>query len=437
MKLTDVRSLLAGDDLLGILNREGRFPPVELRIRPLQPPLPNSVSSALAAGIGAASSAAGFSIGGANIPFDKFLSYSFSSNMLVPVDAFSFTFAAPGDTRPFRDVVQEGDMCTLWANGSQLATGIVNDVQIECTGDDGEAVTVGGRDLAGQLEDQHAVSLDSKPLWGNKLSLTSAARLLITNTRIQDVVLQGTADVQNIFATQPNESKLSALQRLTEPANCLFWMSPEGNLVIGKPNMGARPIGKILCSRERRESNVMSIRSHHRATSVPNIVSVLYNEVQSTQVGIAPTQVFQNAAPAAQRLKKLGHRVLKTVYTSYPRDASADSLAGIADLATLTALGGGNLLQGYAKREIARGNFSEVQVEAVVPGHYNEDGTPFVTNTVYNVEFDRAGIDENMLLYAVDYLFSSERGQYSVLKFCKLGTIVADVSVTDVLGGLL
>jgi prophage tail gpP-like protein len=431
VKLTD---LIPGKGLQSILDRDGRFPPVELRIRPLQPPRPNL--SSIGSAVSSAAASVGFAIGGANIPFDSFLSYSFSSNMLTPVDAFSFTFVAPDDPRPFRDVVQEGDVATLWANGEQLATGLIDDLQIETT-PDGERVTVGGRDLAAQLEDQHAIGLAANPLLGNKVSLTAAARVLIENTRIQNVELSGTLDQQNLFATQPNETKISALQRLVEPCNCLFWMSPEGNLVIGKPNAGALPIGKILCSRERRESNVFSIRSHHRAATVPNIVALMHNEVQNTQVGIVAPRVFENASPSAQRLKKLGHRVLRTAYVSWPRDASASSLASLADNATLAALGGGDLLEGYAKRIFARGNFDEVQVEAVLPGHYNEDGKPFVPNTVYSVEYDRAGIDENMLLYAVDYAMTPERGQVTTLRFCKVGTIVADISIKDVIGGLL
>ncbi len=93
----------------------------------------------------------------------------------------------------------------------------------------------------------------------------------------------------------------------------------------------------------------------------------------------------------------------------------------------LVRAGGGNILQAYAKREIARRNVNEIIVQAVVPGHYNEEGEPYVTDTVYHVEYDRGGVDENMYLFQTDYGLNAERGQHTNLYFCRLGSIVADV----------
>ena len=53
------------------MDRDGRLPPVRLIIKPLD----NRQS----------------------IVIEDFLSYQFSSSIMVPVDTFSFTFAAPDD----------------------------------------------------------------------------------------------------------------------------------------------------------------------------------------------------------------------------------------------------------------------------------------------------------------------------------------------------
>jgi prophage tail gpP-like protein len=62
---------------------------------------------------------------------DKFLTYEFSSNLLVPVDSFSFTYVAPESDTPVSDQIKEGDVITLYANNLAISTGIIDQVDIE------------------------------------------------------------------------------------------------------------------------------------------------------------------------------------------------------------------------------------------------------------------------------------------------------------------
>jgi prophage tail gpP-like protein len=52
-------------------------------------------------------------------------------------------------------------------------------------------------------------------------------------------------------------------------------------------------------------------------------------------------------------------------------------------------------------------------------------GEPFEPDQVYHVMHDRAGVDEDMYLFACDYSLNEDSGQSTLLHFCKLGTIVA------------
>lgn len=389
---------LANDSLQKQLNEAGRLPPVQLVVKPLD--------------------------GSPQISLTQFLSYNFNSNLMVPVDSWSFNFAAPDDKSPFTDRVKEGDICLLIANSETVATGLIDMIEVETDGDFGEKISVTGRDLMGQLEDQDAISFDSRPMWSNNYTVKQAAEALFHNTRIAGLELRDAPARAYLFATEPSEKKLSALQRFLEPLNCVAWMGPSGKMIIGRPNMSQKPLGTLILSRARRTSNVLSMRATRSATQIGNIIVPIWSGQETVIDRVTPEGVLFNAAAGPARLRKLGHRVPKTVVVSSPQGASPQELSGINALAVA---GGSNILQAYAKRQIARENQKELIVQAVVPGHFNDIGTPFQVDQVYKIEYDRAGVDEAMYLFSVDWQASEESGQKTVLTFCRLGTIVSDV----------
>ena len=76
---------------------------------------------------------------------------------------------------------------------------------------------------------------------------------------------------------------------------------------------------------------------------------------------------------------------------------------------------------------MARQNQKEIIVQAVVPGHLNEKGEPYVIDTIYHIEYDRGGISKPMYLFQTEYVMDESSGQRTNLFFCNLGTIVSDV----------
>lgn len=389
---------LANDSLQKQLDQSGRLPPVQLVVKPLD--------------------------GSPQLSLTQFLSYSFNSNIMVPVDSWSFNFAAPDDETPFPDRVKDGDICLLIANGQTVATGLIDMNEVETDGEFGEKISVNGRDLMGQLEDQDAISFDSKPMWSNNYTVNQAAEALFHNTRIAGLELRDAPRRAYLFATEPAEKKLAALQRFLEPLNCIAWMGPSGKMIIGRPNMAQKPLGTLILSRKRRTSNVLSMRATRSATQIGNIIVPIWSGQETVADRVTPESVLYNAAAGPSRLRKLGHRVPKTVVVSTPQGADPQELSGINALAVA---GGSNILQAYAKRLIARENQRELIVQAVVPGHFNEAGVPYQVDQVYKVEYDRGGVDEAMYLFGVDWQGSEEFGQKSILTFCRLGTIVSDV----------
>ena len=404
-QIPDAFQLIKDNALLEKLQKDGRFPPVSVSVTPL---------------------------GAGREPFysTKFLSYNFSSNILVPVDTFSFSLAM--DEFDLFDIpVQEGDLITLRANAQLLSTGIVDTVEVETDAQTGTKIHVSGRDLMSQLEDQDAVSLTSEIIFGKTLTVSAAVNKLIENTRIQGVTTRNAPTKGYLLATQPGETKLSALQRYMEPLNILAWMGPGGSIIIGKPDMYAQATGRLFMSRKRRESNVLSIRSTRSSTSIPNAIVAIWNSQANIQSKVSKEQVLYNKNKGPLRLYQKGHIVPRAVIVSNPDGNSPQDLSQVNDIniANQQKAGSSNLLQAYAKREMARANIKELQVQIQMLGHYNHMAEPFMPDKVYNVEYDIDNLNEDMYLYGVEYTFSEDQGQRTNLFLCRQNCIVADYKV--------
>ena len=393
--------------LLADLKVDGRFPPVEMRITPLVSRTPQRNAPVK------------------SLVIDKFINYSFNNSMLIPVDNFSYSFSAPSDEKSFTEYVLEGDLVSLHAKNICIGTGIVDQIEIECDGDSGEKVTVNGRNLLGQLEDQAAVSIDMKPIYLQNIKAEDAVKKLIEGTRLpREIITQDVTNIISLIQTQPGETKLNAILRFLEPLNCLCWSSPEGRLVVGKPNFGQKALGKLMVSKSKRSSNVLSIRVTRSAASIASRVVAVWTSAElNVQQATAQNKVFENKAEGPSRLLNNGHSVTKVYVSSIANGGDAAggdevSRLKVAKQADVT------LLAQEAFRMMARDNFNEILVTCIVAGHYNEQGQPYVTDTIYNIEYDRAGLSENMYLYSVEYSGDVNRGQWTTLNFCRVNTIV-------------
>jgi prophage tail gpP-like protein len=380
------------------LRDTGRFPPIELIIRPLEADrLPRVLN--------------------------RFLSYEYNSSILTPVDTFSFQFKAPDSPNPIKDFFRCGDIAVLKGNEFAFCTGIIDDIDMETTDSEGESVRVNGRDPICQFEDNSAISITDTPIYANTYTLDQVIRTLIENTRITKYRLQDAPTGSYLFSTEPGENKLTALTRFIEPLNCVAWTDGDGTLVVGRPNMAQESKGRLYINKAARKSNVMSMKVTEQATRIPNIIVPIWSGQESVTDRVGAENRLYNALEEPTRLRKLGHRVIRTVVVSNPDSSTPQGQAGVN---ALTA-GGQNILQSYAKRELARANTSAKMVQVVVPGHYNELGEPYAIDTCYDLELDRFPLQEKMYLYETQYMGGNDVGQRTILRFCPLGTIVSDV----------
>lgn len=390
------------------LQRTGKLPPVSLELTPLNPKNdPQQRPKAY---------------------LDRFLTYQFNSSVLIPVDIFSFTFAAPDDKLPINQRIKTGDIVTLRANQQGVSTGIIDQVEWECDREFGEKVTITGRNMLSQLEDQEVVNPQADFIPAAKMNLTQVFNILLRNTRINpDIIMQNAPQLSYLFATEPGESKLAALQRYLEPLNIIAWMAPNGQIKVGKPAMQNIAQSTIFLSRQNKNSNVMDMRITRNGTQIPSIIMPLFSGSENVPTKLASQQVI-NGAVEPTRLRVAGHVTTKNVVVSNPNsgDPSEFPIVNSRIVATQTSQNPKNILYTYAQREVARQNINELQVQVTVPGHYDDHGIPFVPDSTYRVTSDRGDVDEVMYLYEVQYQLDEGGGQRSTLHLCRLGTIVSN-----------
>lgn len=390
--------------LASYIDKNGRAPQVSLVITPLE------------------------NTGYGQINLTTFISYHFTSSILVPIDQFQFTFALPDASGGINDYINEGDVAELYAGTSLVCTGIVDKVTVETTFEDGDIVTIIGRNLLGQLEDQNSVNIQNQPLFGNNVPLTTAVGSVVQYTRIRGIGNQGAPVGNFLFATEPGETKLSALMRFVEPLNCLVWSNPAGYLMVGRPNMGQAAIGSLTCDRSSRTSNVTGMKVDRASTQIPNIILAIWTGQENVQGPVAPQQAVNNPADGPSRLLNLGHKVQKCVVVSTPSGSDPQSLSDSNAIKIYNS----NITQAYALREIARSNVTEIQVQANVKSHFNDDLTPFLIDQVYQVNYYRGGVDEAMYVYQVDYSCDPKTGPRSSIYLCRKGCMVAGISQTPI-----
>lgn len=396
--------LPTGSPLQKYLQQNGRFPPVVLQVTPLDPTrLP--------------------------IILKEFTEYTFNSSVLVPVDSFEFKMRNPTLKGSLLDFVRDGDIATLLANDIPICTGIIDSVNVLTSADGGEEVHINGRNLMAQLEDQSAVNDKALPIWGKNMSPEQVVNALVANTRINFYRLQQNPSfpVLPLFATEPGESKLSALMRYVEPLNMITWMDPDGTIVLGRPDMGSKSLGAFVMDRDNRVSNCLSIQANYASTRIPNIIIPVWTGQESVQA-LLPEQVIANGAQNPKRLLTQSHRVPKCIVVSNPQGSDPQALSSVNQF---TQAGGSNVLAAYAKRELARANIGEVGVQVNLQGHYNSDLDPILIDSVYHVNYPRASLSEDMYVHTVSYSLSVGGGQRTSAFLCRLGCIVADISTTS------
>jgi prophage tail gpP-like protein len=355
-----------------------------------------------------------------------FSSYNFDVNLLAPASPFRFT--AEGVDRELRQSIRSGDLVELFIRNSKgqvfsLATGFIDETDTHIT-PSAVSYLLTGRDTLGQLVDNAAVDRSNRIIHLENISLKGIAEQIRENTRVPaQIQFQDVPNGRFLFQTNPGETKINALQRYLEYANCLAWSLPNGQMVVGKPSMKSQPQGTLRLSYTAPEkNNCLEARSRRNLNLAIRQIAV---QLQALSITDPAPNTVDNADKDVKALQASG--VGKSIYRLFSQGNGMDGvnqLIGVGKNFSPQEIG-----QTLARREIAHSNMGVLEVEAVVRGHTNERGNPYLVDQVYSVFIEDDGVAENMYVCAAKYDMTKERGRTTTLKLVRLGTIVADVPV--------
>lgn len=352
-----------------------------------------------------------------------FNSYSFEHSVLTPSSAFRFT--APGVDRATRLSIRSGDLVELFVvnedgKKKQLATGFLDETDTHTSPSNVEFV-ITGRTTLSQLIDNACIDAQNKIRHLQSVSLSKILEFLLENTRLpQSYAFNDLPTGAFLFQTNPGETKMSALQRYLEFANCLVWSMPDGQVFIGKPNFSQDVSGQLILSADQRKSNVLDGRSRRNTNTAIRQIVTQYQTLTKTDT--APYTINNND-PDMVSLQ--GSYVGRSVFTTFSLGNADDTVNIIKGLNTDFQIR--TYSQAMSLRQVARENLNILEVEFVVKGHTNKKGDPYEIDQIYHVIYDDDAINENMYVYAVTYNLTMDHGLTTSLKLCRVGTtLVAD-----------
>jgi prophage tail gpP-like protein len=356
-----------------------------------------------------------------------FTSYYFERDIQTP--AASFHFSAPGVDKASRLAIRSGDRAELYLPGpgplvSRLATGFVDETETHITGTALD-YNISGRDTLSALCDNDSVDEHNKMIAAETITFPALAKQLLRNTRISGsvVVDQGMPTGKLTYQTNVGETKINALQRFLEYANCLVWTKPSGQIVIGKPNMAQAPSGNLYCTLRSPElNNFMDVKVKRNTNQAIRRIAV---QMQNLEFSNPTTNTLSNQDEDV--LSTAGAGVGRSVLHAYSLGTGMDALNILGFVKGGT---GANRLvdigRAYAAREIAASNVNVVSVIGRTDGHLNENGVAYNIDQVYYVVVEDEDLFEPMYVYKCVYELTENDGMTTTLYLCRLGALVAD-----------
>lgn len=360
---------------------------------------------------------------GAKQSLRTFTSYSFDRNMMVPASPFRFN--AEGTDRTKRLSVRSSDTAELFVRNKegqaiQLATGFIDETDTNITPQK-IGYLLSGRDTLGQMIDNSAIDSNNKIIHVAQISLPNMAEQLRSGTRIPGpIVNQNCPSGAFLFQTNPGETKINALQRYLEYANCLIWSNANGRMVVGKPNMTQDNAGFLQMSYSNPTlNNILECRVRRNTNTAIKQIAVQVQALAITDPAAVTIQNLDKDVSASG-----GGRSIYRLFSQGNGMDAVNQIQFVGNSAVPQEIGAC-----LARREIALANTHVLEIEAVVKGHINSSGQPYNVDQIYSTFIEDEQVKEDLYLYAVRYDLTLERGMTTTLRLCRLGSLVADVPV--------
>jgi prophage tail gpP-like protein len=193
--------------------------------------------------------------------------YDLDSDLLTPADAFNLTLGAAGDLPPEVDI---GAAVTVRLGGDLVLSGVLDEIDEEVS-KTSHGITLSGRDLAGQLLDCSAPVFSARQDDLPGIVKKIVAPFGITQVKV-DAAEVLTRTKVNI---EPGDTAWDALAHAAEANGLWPWFTPDGVLVVGRPDYQQATVADLVLNRSGRGNNVLNARRTRSLSGLHSEVTVL------------------------------------------------------------------------------------------------------------------------------------------------------------------
>lgn len=379
--------------------------------------------------------------------------YSYSANLEIPADGWSFTIGAeslPGIVKPW---LVPGQRVQLKINGAVQGTGYIDSVEVRASRSSGTEFVIQGRDLLAQAVDacadpthtfKEGMTLEDVLMelfapfgWGSadKFILENETNTLakagirgVPRTKRKRIPLK--RFVLHQLRPYPREGVFQFASRITQRHGLMIWMIASGErLVVSNPNFEIDPFYRIYRN-STGSTNVVDGSVKYDIKNQPTAIvadgasgggefgrarikSIMANTVVAT--GDPAFQEPFRKYPDANRV--LGHAfatpvVVPRARTLYLHDEESTTQAQ---------------LDNFVRREMAHLQRESLTATYTVEGHGQitaEGFIPWTIDTTVDVVDDIAGLRERMYILGRTFHKSRSGGTTTTLQLIRLNTIV-------------
>lgn len=230
--------------------------------------------------------------------------YEIDSDLMTPADAWQVSLGL-GPTNQLPTVVTAGQPVEVRIGGELVMTGRIDAVH-EVVSKSAHTVRINGRDGAAILVDCSAPVFVAKLATMDEIVAKIVRPLGIAKFRV-DSEKNFTREKINV---EPGDTAWDVLAHAAEANGLWPWFTPDGTLIVGRPDYAKPPVGSLILRRTLGESLQNNVLSLERQVSVHDRFSEVTVLGQSHG---APPQIVDLANPASGLGQSGKHRIKATV----------------------------------------------------------------------------------------------------------------------------
>jgi len=330
-------------------------------------------------------------------------------------DQFSFQ-AAQVDAVPYP--FKGGEKCEIRIENTLILTGYLELVKIE--GDsESHTISISGRDITSDLVDSSITQL-GEIVKGETITLVQVIEAVLNHIKLSEYIKVEPTSIEiedfkkgdDLLSPKPGVNAFKFLHKLARTRQVFLTSTPEGKIRIVRGDKTARSGGSIRHRVVDNSEDVNNLLSYNMSYDESNLFYSYKNVAQSSANSWLVSKIEVN-------VKKLVNN------TAGPVDSKAEPVID----EDMKHRSGRQMVSVMGASKSANTSFNEAKWEAnirrararsfncKVDGFYTGQGSLWSTNTLAKVTSDYAGIDADMLVSGLSFIFDSNLGTTTDLMF--------------------